>query len=217
MCRLAKAETAEAFRGGWLHTGDLGKYDEDGYLYVVGRLKDMIIRSGYNVYPREIEEVLVTHPEISLAAVIGVPDARSGEEIKAFVVLESGSTLDSETIIAWAKTRLAAYKYPRLVEIVDQLPLGPTGKILKKELRKMEAERVGRKHTLQDRRSATTHGPCPAKRPTHRDSRLYAITALHCNEGETRRDHRSGSLNSLTYNSIKSVFSSPSGREPAPA
>jgi len=135
------AETAEAFRGGWLHTGDLGKYDEDGYLYVVGRLKDMIIRSGYNVYPREIEEVLVTHPEISLAAVIGVPDARSGEEIKAFVVLESGSTLDSETIIAWAKTRLAAYKYPRLVEIVDQLPLGPTGKILKKELRKMEAER----------------------------------------------------------------------------
>ncbi len=135
------AETAEAFRGGWFHTGDLGKYDEDGYLYVVGRLKDMIIRSGYNVYPREIEEVLVAHPEISLAAVIGVPDARCGEEVKAFVVLEPGSTLDAESIIAFAKAELAAYKYPRLVEVVDELPLGPTGKILKTELRKMEAER----------------------------------------------------------------------------
>jgi len=134
-------ETAEAFRGGWLHTGDLGKYDDDGYLYVVGRLKDMIIRGGRNVYPREIEEALMVHPEISLAAVIGVPDARRGEEIKAFVVLEPGSTLDPETIIAWAKTDLAAYKYPRLVEVVDELPLGPTGKILKTELRKTEAER----------------------------------------------------------------------------
>jgi long-chain acyl-CoA synthetase len=131
-------ETAEAFRGGWLHTGDLGAFDDDGYITVVGRLKDLIIRSGFNIYPREIEEFLVSHPEITLAAVIGVPDPRCGEEIKAFVVLEAGSTLNADTIVALSKAELAAHKYPRMVEIIEELPMGPTGKILKTELRRRE-------------------------------------------------------------------------------
>lgn len=134
--------TEEAFRGGWFHTGDIGKTDEDGYFYVVGRLKDMIIRNGFNVYPRELEEVLITHPDISLVAVIGVPDEKCGEEIKAFVMLKTGATLTSDEIIAWSKKEMAAYKYPRLVEFRPSLPLGATGKILKTELRKQEAERM---------------------------------------------------------------------------
>lgn len=127
----------EAFRGGWFHTGDVGYKDEDGYFYIVDRIKDMIIRGGFNVYPREIEEVLMTHPSISLAAAIGVPHEEYGEEVKAYVVLNNGANLTPEDIIAWSKTQLAAYKYPRIVEIVKSLPIGPTGKILKSELRKI--------------------------------------------------------------------------------
>ena len=130
----------EAFRGGWFHTGDVGTMDEDGYFYIVDRKKDMIIRGGFNVYPRELEEVLLTHPEISLAAVIGVPSDQHGEEIKAYVVPKAGSNPSPEQIIAWSKEQMAAYKYPRIVEVVDSLPLGPTGKILKLELRKMDEE-----------------------------------------------------------------------------
>ncbi len=127
--------TAQAVRDGWLYTGDIGKLDEDGYLYITDRVKDMIIRGGFNVYPREIEEVMMTHPDISLAAVIGVPHDRHGEEIKAFVILNEGSQIEAEEIIAWCKENMAAYKYPRMVEIRENLPMTATGKILKRELR----------------------------------------------------------------------------------
>ncbi|MEO6224183.1 MAG: AMP-binding protein, partial [Vicinamibacterales bacterium] len=129
------AETAEALKGGWFHSGDIGIIDADGYVSVVDRKKDMVLRGGTNVYPREIEEVLMTHPAVSLVAVIGVPDDRLGEEIKAFVVLKPGSTLEPGDLIAWSKEQLAAYKYPRTVEIRDSLPLGPTGKVFKRALK----------------------------------------------------------------------------------
>lgn len=130
----------EAFRGGWFHTGDIATVDEDGYFYIVDRTKDMIIRGGFNVYPREVEEVLVTHPDVSLAAVIGIPDQEYGEEVKAFVIPEAGKTIRPEEIVRWAKQEMAAYKYPRVVEVVSEVPLGPTGKILKTELRKMSQD-----------------------------------------------------------------------------
>jgi long-chain acyl-CoA synthetase len=127
--------TAEAVVDGWLHSGDLGYCDDDGYFFVVDRKKDLVIRGGYNVYPREVEEVLFAHPAVSEAAVIGRPDARLGEEVVAFVVLHPDATVTPEEIVAYARERLAAYKYPRDVRIVDALPTGPTGKVLKKELR----------------------------------------------------------------------------------
>jgi long-chain acyl-CoA synthetase len=127
--------TAEAMRNGWFHTGDVGTLDEDGYLTIVDRTKDLIIRGGFNVYPRELEEVLVTHPAISLAAVIGVPDERLGEEVKAFVVRRPGATLTEAELIAWCREQIAAYKYPRLIEFRDTLPVSATGKILKRELK----------------------------------------------------------------------------------
>ena len=127
--------TAEAFGGGWFHTGDLAYADEDGYLFVVDRKKDMIIRGGYNVYPREIEEVLFAHPAVAEAAVIGRPDPRLGEEVVALLVLKPGAQANADDIIAYCRERLAAYKYPRDVLIVSDLPKGPTGKILKRELR----------------------------------------------------------------------------------
>ena len=129
-------ETAVAFKGGkWFHTGDLGKMDEDGFFYIVDRVKDMIIRGGFNVYPRELEEVLLTHPAISLVAVIGVPHEQHGEEVKAVIVLKEGAQVTSAEIIAWSKEQVAAYKYPRIVDIRDSLPMSATGKILKKELK----------------------------------------------------------------------------------
>ena len=128
-------ETAEALKGGWFHTGDIGIIDADGYVSIVDRKKDLILRGGMNVYPREIEELLMTHPSVSLAAVIGVPDDRLGEEIKAFVVLKPGTALEPDALIAWSKEQLAAYKYPRTLEIRGSLPLGPTGKVLKRALR----------------------------------------------------------------------------------
>ena len=97
-------ETAEAMRDGWFHTGDIGIIDDDGYLAIVDRKKDMILRGGFNVYPREIEEVLMTHPAVSLCAVIGVPDERLGEEVKAFVVCKPGAAVDADEIIAWCKS-----------------------------------------------------------------------------------------------------------------
>ncbi|HEU4363791.1 MAG TPA: long-chain fatty acid--CoA ligase [Mycobacterium sp.] len=127
--------TAEALRNGWFHTGDLGYQDEEGYFFIVDRKKDLIIRGGYNVYPREIEEVLFDHPDIASAAVIGKPDERLGQEVLAFVVAKDGASLTSEDVIAYCKERLAAYKYPREVRIVDELPIGATGKILKRALR----------------------------------------------------------------------------------
>ncbi len=127
--------TEEVFRGGWFHTGDVGQKDEDGYLYIVDRTKDMIIRGGFNVYPREIEEVLATHSAVSLSAVIGVPHEKYGEEVLAFVILKEGASATGEEIVAWSKQEMASYKYPREVRIVSALPLGATGKVLKKELR----------------------------------------------------------------------------------
>jgi long-chain acyl-CoA synthetase len=127
-------ETAEAFRHGWFHTGDIGVLDADGYLTIVDRKKDLVLRGGMNVYPREIEEVLMMHPAVSLAAVIGVPDERLGEEIKAFIVLKPGASLTADELTAWSKEQLAAFKYPRTIEFRDALPLGPTGKVLKRAL-----------------------------------------------------------------------------------
>src|SRR3954462_6722112 len=127
--------TEEAMRGGWFHTGDLGYQDEDGFFYIVDRKKDLVIRGGFNVYPREIEEVLHEHPAVREAAVIGRPDARLGEEVVAFIALKKGTPATPEEVIAFCKERLAAYKYPREVVVLDELPKGGTGKVLKAELR----------------------------------------------------------------------------------
>ncbi len=126
--------TDESIQDGWFRSGDLGRKDDDGWYYIVDRSKDMIIRGGYNVYPREIEEVLLTHPAISLAAVIGVPHESHGEEIKAVVILEKDAEATEDEIVAWGKEQMASYKYPRMVEIVSDLPMTATGKILKREL-----------------------------------------------------------------------------------
>ncbi|MET7367828.1 long-chain fatty acid--CoA ligase [Streptomyces sp. NPDC005566] len=127
--------TAEVMRNGWFRTGDLARRDSDGWFYIVDRAKDMILRGGFNVYPREIEEVLLTHPSVSMAAVIGVPHDRHGEEVKACVVRAPGATLTEEELIAWCREEMAGYKYPRLVEFRAALPTNATGKILKRELR----------------------------------------------------------------------------------
>ena len=127
--------TASALRGGWFHSGDIGYVDEEGDLFIVDRTKDMIIRGGYNVYPREVEEVLYTHPAVMEAAVIGIPHEMYGEEVKAVVSLKPGQKATAEEIIAFCKEHIAAYKYPRHVEIMDELPKGSTGKLLKRALR----------------------------------------------------------------------------------
>ena len=127
--------TAAAIRNGWFHTGDIGAIDADGYLSIVDRKKDLILRGGLNVYPRELEEVLMTHPAVSLAAVVGVPDERLGEEAKAFVVRRRGQEVSEEDLKAWCRERMAGYKYPRIIEFRDHLPVSATGKILKRELR----------------------------------------------------------------------------------
>lgn len=133
--------TAEVMRNGWFHTGDIGVIDADGYLSIVDRKKDMVLRGGLNVYPRELEEVLMMHPAVSLVAVIGVPDERLGEEVKACIVRKPGAEVTAAEIIEWCKERMAAYKYPRYVEFYDSLPVSATGKILKRELRAMEKEK----------------------------------------------------------------------------
>jgi long-chain acyl-CoA synthetase len=126
--------TQESMRGGWFHTGDMAKVDEDGYFFIVDRKKDLIIRGGYNVYPREIEEVLYEHPAVLEVAVIGVPHDELGEEVGAAVVLKDGESLDADELKSYVKEQVAAYKYPRKVWFVDELPKGPTGKILKREI-----------------------------------------------------------------------------------
>ena len=128
------AATSEAMRGGWFHTGDLARRDDDGFYFIVDRLKDMIIRNGLNVYPREVEEVLYTHPAVAEAAVFGVPDARHGEEIAALVKLKDGADAEEAELRAYVEERLAAYKYPRMIRF-GELPKGPTGKILKREIK----------------------------------------------------------------------------------
>jgi long-chain acyl-CoA synthetase len=126
--------TAEAMAGGWFHTGDLGYVDEDGFFFIVDRKKDLIIRGGENVYPREVEDVIYTHPAVAEAAVVGVPDDRLGQEVKAVVALRPGHSVDEEELIGYVRERVASYKYPRSIEFREHLPMNATGKILKREL-----------------------------------------------------------------------------------
>jgi long-chain acyl-CoA synthetase len=134
-------ETARAIRDGWFLTGDIGRLDEAGYLYLVDRVKDMVNVSGFKVWPREVEEVLSRHAELSEAAVIGVPDPVSGEAVKAFVVMKEGARLTEKDLIEFCRSRMAVYKAPRYIEFIDALPRNPTGKVLKRELRLRESER----------------------------------------------------------------------------
>jgi long-chain acyl-CoA synthetase len=128
-------ETAQAIRGGWFYTGDAGYLDEDGFMFLKDRVKDMIVSGGENVYPAEIEAVLMGHPEILECAVIGVPDAKWGETVKAVVVRRSGTALSETTLIEWSRDKLAGFKRPRSVDFVEALPRNASGKILKRTLR----------------------------------------------------------------------------------
>ncbi len=128
--------TAETLRDGWLHTGDIGRLDEDGYLWVVDRKKDLIIRGGFNVFPRDVEEALVGHPAVAMAGVVGRADPVHGEEVVAFVSLRPGSRATGDELIGFARSRLSAYKYPREVHLLDDLPLTPVGKVDRKALRR---------------------------------------------------------------------------------
>ncbi|WP_193104923.1 long-chain fatty acid--CoA ligase [Brachybacterium sp. FME24] len=127
-------DTDAVMREGWFRTGDLARRDEEGFYFIVDRSKDMIVRGGYNVYPREVEEVLISHPQVSLVAVVGVADEQFGEEVKAFVILEDGATITAQELRAWGKEQMASYKYPREVVLLEELPMTATGKILKREL-----------------------------------------------------------------------------------
>jgi long-chain acyl-CoA synthetase len=127
-------ETAETLKDGWLYTGDVAKMDESGYFYIVDRKKDMILASGYNVYPREIEEVLFEHPDVAEAVAIGVSDEYRGEAVKAFVVKRPGAQATEEKVLAFCKERLAAYKAPKAVEFREELPKSAVGKLLRRVL-----------------------------------------------------------------------------------
>ena len=120
---------------GWMHTGDLATMDDEGYVNIVGRIKDMVIRGGENIYPREVEDVLTEHPSVRQAAVIGVPDPKWGEAVKACVVLKPGEELSEAEVIAHARTLIAGYKCPKSVDFIAALPRNPSGKILRRELR----------------------------------------------------------------------------------
>jgi long-chain acyl-CoA synthetase len=135
--------TREVMRDGWFHTGDIATVDEEGYYFIVDRKKDLIIRGGYNVYPRELEEVLYEHPAVREAAVLGVPHESLGEEVGAAVALKEGERVEPDELREYMKQRVAAYKYPRVVWLVDELPKGPTGKILKREIELPAAEKTG--------------------------------------------------------------------------
>ena len=132
--------TAAALSGGWLHTGDIGRLDADGYLYVVDRKKDLIIRGGFNVYPRDVEDVLLAHPAVAQAGVVGRPDPRLGEEVVAFAMLRPGASATPEELIEHTRAHLAATKYPREITIVPMVPLTSVGKLDRKKLRQWVAE-----------------------------------------------------------------------------
>jgi long-chain acyl-CoA synthetase len=127
--------TADALRDGWFHTGDVGVIDADGYLAIVDRKKDMILRGGFNVYPREVEEVLLTHPAVAQCAVVGVADERLGEDVKAFIVRKKDQAATADEIVAWCREQIAVYKAPHCIEFTDALPMSATGKVLKRVLR----------------------------------------------------------------------------------
>jgi len=135
-------ETAIALRDGWLYTGDVARMDEDGFFYIVQRKKDMIIVSGFNVYPNEVEDVLFTHPAVLEAAVIGVPDPYRGEAVKAFITLRSGAAATADEVIEFCRANLAKYKVPTLVEFMTSLPKSAVGKVLRRELREMESQKL---------------------------------------------------------------------------
>ena len=134
-------ETAAVLKEGWLYTGDIGFFDEDGYLSIADRKKDMIIASGYNIYPREIDEILFEHPKVLEACAIGIPDAYRGETVKAFIVVKPGETLTEEEITQWCKEKLAAYKVPKMIEFVNALPKSAIGKILRREVKEMDKKK----------------------------------------------------------------------------
>jgi long-chain acyl-CoA synthetase len=131
----APEATSEAIRDGWLHTGDIGYLDEDGYLFIVDRKKDLIIRGGFNVYPRDVEDALLEHPAVLAAGVVGRPDERHGEEVVAFVALREPEAVNEDELVEWARRRIGGYKYPREVHIVDAIPLTAVGKLDRKALR----------------------------------------------------------------------------------
>jgi long-chain acyl-CoA synthetase len=131
----APEATSEALEDGWLHTGDIGYRDEEGYLYIVDRKKDLIIRGGFNVYPRDVEDALVQHPAVQMAAVVGRPSERHGEEVVAFVSLTGGAQATGDELVVWAREHIGGYKYPREVHLVDAIPLTPVGKIDRKAVR----------------------------------------------------------------------------------
>lgn len=138
-------ETRQTLRDGWLFTGDMGTMDEDGYFFIVDRKKDMIIASGFNIYPREIEEVLYEHPHVKEAIVAGVPDPYRGETVKAFIVPREGAPISKEELNKWCRERLAAYKVPRMYEFRDSLPKTLVGKVLRRRLleEEMENQKMG--------------------------------------------------------------------------
>ena len=140
-------ETAEALKDGWFLTGDIGKFDEDGYLSVVDRKKDMIIAGGYNIYPVELDDVLMGHPKIMEACTIGLPHDYRGETVKAFIVLKEGESLTEEEVAAFCKDNLAAYKVPKIIEFIDELPKSAVGKILRRKLKDMEMDRIKKQAT----------------------------------------------------------------------
>jgi long-chain acyl-CoA synthetase len=135
----APEETAKVLRGGWLHTGDIGHIDSDGYLFVVDRKKDLILRGGFNVFPRDVEDVLLSHPQVAMAGVVGRPDTRMGEEVVGLVSLRPGATADADELIRYARSRLSAAKAPREIRILDTIPLTSVGKLDRKALRAMVA------------------------------------------------------------------------------
>ena len=138
-------ETAEAFRDGWFRTGDIGYMDDEGYLYIVDRKKDMVIAGGFNIYPREIDEVLFEHPKIKEACAVGLPDPYRGETVKAFIVPREGESLTEKEVVAYCKEKLAAYKVPKQIEFVKDLPKSAIGKVLRRELREMEENKAREK------------------------------------------------------------------------
>lgn len=140
-------ETADSIRDGWFYTGDIGYMDDDGYLFIVDRKKDMIIAGGYNIYPRDIDEVLFEHPKVQEACAVGIPDAYRGETVKAFVALKPGETLTEKEVIDFCKEKLAVYKVPKLVEFMDELPKSAVGKVLRRSLRDREMEKAKQSQT----------------------------------------------------------------------
>lgn len=142
-------ETEMTLRDGWLYTGDIGYMDENGYFFIVDRKKDMIIASGFNIYPREVEEVLYEHPAIKEVAVAGVPDPYRGETVKAFVVLKEGTFVTEEELDKFCREKLAAYKVPRLYEFRDELPKTTVGKILRRQLVEEEKKKLAEEEEIK--------------------------------------------------------------------